>query len=49
MSNDEVESLKVAVCADSDPEIIEFIKPLYVDDDFVVVEQHLYSWFLVTH
>lgn len=47
MTRDEVDSLKVAACCDSDQEDIEFIDPLYIDDDFVVVEQKMFAWFLV--
>ena len=47
MTSDEIGSLKIAACCDSDQENIEFIDPLYIDDDFVVVEQKMFAWFLV--
>lgn len=48
MTNEEIDSLKVAACEETDQENIEFIEPLYIDDDFVVVEQKLFTWFLVS-
>ena len=47
MTNEEVDSLKVAACDDDNQDNIEFIEPLYIDDDFVVVEQKRFAWFLV--
>ena len=47
LTNEEIKSLKIAACRDADQENIEFIDPLYVDSDFVVVEQEMFSWFLV--
>ena len=47
MTSDEIGSLKIAACCDSDQEDIEFIDPLYIDDDFVVVEQKMFAWFLL--
>ena len=47
MANEEVDSLKVAACDDDNQDNIEFIEPLYIDDDFVVVEQKRFAWFLV--
>lgn len=47
LTNEEIKSLKIAACRDADQENIEFIDPLYVDSDFVVVEQDMFSWFLV--
>eukprot|EP00092_Neocalanus_flemingeri_P034512 GFUD01037525.1.p1 GENE.GFUD01037525.1~~GFUD01037525.1.p1 ORF type:complete len:465 (+),score=131.62 GFUD01037525.1:91-1395(+) len=47
MAPNEINSLKIAACRDTDQEDIEFLDPLYVDEDFVVVEKDNYSWFLV--
>ena len=47
MTNDEIESLRVAACRNADQEDIEFVDPLYIDDDFIVVEQNTFTWFLV--
>ena len=47
MTNEEIESLRVAACRNADQEDIEFVDPLYIDDDFIVVEQNTFTWFLV--
>ena len=47
MTSEEIDSLKVAACEDDNQDNFEFVEPLYIDDDFVVVEQKWFAWFLV--
>jgi len=47
MTSEEIVSLKIAACSDTAKETIEFIDPLHVDAEFVVVDKYLYNWFLV--
>ena len=49
MTMEEIASMKIAACHDGHDtdQDIEFMDPLYVDDDFVVVEQQMFAWFLV--
>ena len=47
MTNEEIDSLKVVACEDDNQDNFEFVEPLYIDDDFVVVEQKWFAWFLV--